>query len=152
VSLRTRQLLILGTWTLLVVAYVWTFHIEPPHDDEYGKWLFLSLLFTGLPWACCSVTLALVVFSLDTPPRTRRRWITVIWAFVVVCLAWVDLHPLLHASLLPEPTWYKPVWRVTGAVGDFAFRRLFPALFILAAFLWIEKKLVRRGLFTQSGG
>jgi len=145
---------------MFVVAYVWSFHIDPPHDDEYGKWLFLSLLDTGLPWACCSVNLALVVLSLDTPPRTRRRWITAMWALVTISLAWVNLHSLLQPSPLPEPTWYKPVWRIKSTVEDFAFRRLFPALFILAASLlfpalfilaaslWIEMKLVRRGLLT----
>jgi hypothetical protein len=148
VSVKTQQFMMLGTWTVFVVAYAWIFHIEPPHDEEYGKWLFLSLLDTGLPWAFCSIPLGFLALSLDTPPRTRRRWIKAIWASVVVCLAWLDFRHMLHPSPLPDPVWYKPVWHVTDALNDFAFPHLFSALFILAASLWIEKKLVRRGLLT----
>jgi hypothetical protein len=135
---------------IFVVAYVWAFHIDPPHDEEYGEWLFLSLFDSGFAWVCCSATFTLVVLSLDSRHRMRRTWIVGIWALVLVCLAWVDLHPLLllHSSQLPEPIWDKPVWRITSEVNFFAFRRLFPALFVLAASLWIEKKLVGRGLLT----
>ena len=147
-SLKTQQLIMLGTWALFVVAYVWIFHIGPPHDEEYGKWLFLSFLDTGLPWAFCFIPLSFLALSLDTPPRASRRWIKATWALVVISLAWLDLHQLLHPSPVPDPVWYKSVWRVTGALHDFAFPHLFFALLMLAASLWIEKKLVRRGLLT----
>ena len=42
-SRKVRQFSIIAAWTVFVVVYVWAFHIEPPHDDEYGKWLFASL-------------------------------------------------------------------------------------------------------------
>ena len=138
----------MSVWTIFVIAYVWIFHIDPPHDDEYAKWLFLSIFDTALPWVCCSVTLTLVLLSLDSQKRPRRRWIWALWALVVLGLALIDLRPLLHHSTIPDPVWYKPVWHVTTAVEEFAFRHLLPAFFILAACLWIERKLVRRGLLT----
>jgi hypothetical protein len=133
---------------LFVVIYAWAFHIEPPHDDEYGKWLFASLFDTALPWVFCSAPLLLVVLSLESHYRPKRMWITVIWVLVVVGLALVDIHRLSQPGPLRDPVWYKPVYRLKFAVEYFASRRLFPALFILAASLWIEKQLVARGVLT----
>ena len=147
-SRKTWQFSIVVAWTLFVVVYVWAFHIEPPHDDEYGKWLFFSLFGTALPWVFCSASLLLVVLSLGSRYRPRRMWITVIWVLVVVCLALADIHRLSQPGPLPDPVWYKPVWRLKSAVEYFASQRLFPALFILAASLWIEKQLVARGVLT----
>src|SRR6185503_14572598 len=137
------QASILSVWLILVVAYVWIFHIDPPHDEEYGEWLFISLFDRGFSWVCCSVTLTFVVLSFDNPPRTRRRWITAVWALVVICLALVDLHTLLKLNSSRDPTWYRPLW--PAQLDHFVFRRLFPAFFILATLLWTEKKLVSRG-------
>jgi hypothetical protein len=147
-SRKVWQFSIVVAWTVFVVVYVWAFHIEPPHDDEYGKWLFASLFGAALPWAGCSVPLVLIVLSLETRYRPKRMWITVIWVLVVVCLALADIHRLSQPDPLPDPVWYKPVWRLTFAVEYFASQRLFPALFILAVSLWIEKKLVARGVLT----
>lgn len=148
-TLRARQSLILGTWIICVVTYVWAFHTEPPHDDEYGKWHFLSLLDTTLPWFFCSLPFTLVVLSLDYLPRTRRTWLTVIWILFVTGLAWVDHRSLFRPNERVLPLWQQhPGWRLTDELEIFAALRLFPALFVLAAALWIEKKLVARGLLT----
>src|SRR5437773_8545821 len=104
-SLKNRQVSILVAWIMFVIGYMWKFHIEPPHDEEYGRWLFLSLLDTGLPWVWCSIPLGFVVLSLDTPPRTRRKWITAICALVVVYIAYLDFRLLLHPSPLPDAAW-----------------------------------------------
>jgi hypothetical protein len=49
-SRSARRVSVLATWTLLVIGVVWIFYVRPPHDDEYGKWLFISLLSTAMPW------------------------------------------------------------------------------------------------------
>jgi|ERR1051326_176835 hypothetical protein len=132
----------------VVILYVWIFHIEPPHDEEYGRWLFFSLLHTALPWVYCSIPLGLVVVALDSRHRPRRIWITVIWTGAVICLAWVTLRTVFHSS----PPLYlgkvTPIEWITLNVEVFAIQLLFPALFVLATLLWIEKRLVKKGLLA----
>ena len=99
-SRKACQVSILATWVLSAVVYVWILHIDPPHDEDYGKWLFLSLLDTAGPWIYCSVPLVLIVLSFEVRHRPRRTWIIGIWAAVVICVAWVKLHPAFNSASL----------------------------------------------------
>jgi hypothetical protein len=149
-SRKAWQISILATWTLFVVVYVWIFHSDPAHDEEYGKWLFLSVLDTAGPWFYCSAPLALIVLSLETRHhRMRRTWITLTWAAIVICLAWVRLQPVFHSSPPPELVFMgrvSPMRWMTLNVEEFAATWLFPALFVLAALLWTEKIMANKGL------
>ena len=150
-SRKAWQISILATWTLFVVVYVWIFHSDPAHDDEYGKWLFLSIFDTAGPWFYCSAPLALIVRSLETRHRMRRTWITLLWAAIVISLAWVKLHPVFHSSPPPELVYMSRAstkeW-MTFNVEEFAGTWLFSALFVLAALLWTEKIMANKGLLT----
>jgi hypothetical protein len=125
---------------------VWAFHIDPPHDEEYGEWLFLSLFDTALPWIYCSVPFLLIVLSLDTGHRRRRTLMTVTWAVIIICIAWVKLRPVLHASPPPGFGTITSIRWMTLNVENFAINWLFPAFCVLATLLFLEKKLVNRGL------
>jgi hypothetical protein len=129
-------------------VYVWFFHIDPAHDEEYGKWLFLSLLDTAGPWFYCSAPIALIVLSIETRHRIRRTWITLMWTAIVSCLAWVKLHAVFHSSPQPELIHFSLMEWMTFNVEEFATTWLFPALLVLAAVLWIEKVMVNRGLLA----
>jgi hypothetical protein len=69
-------------------------------------------------------------------------------------VAWVKLHPAFNPVSPPglDMRWASPAVRKALSVeilaGEFTTDWLFPALLVLAAFLWIEKKLVGRGLLT----
>jgi hypothetical protein len=149
-SRKAWQVAIVAIWAVFVIAYVWAFHIDPPHDDEYGKWLFFSLLHTALPWTLCFVPLVLVVLSLEAHGRPRRTWIATVWTLTVICLAWIQLRPAFFPGPRAELGMGQVSaleWRTTN-VEIFAVNRLLPALLVLAALLWIEKKLISRGLLT----
>jgi hypothetical protein len=147
-SRKAWQVSIVATWTLFVVVYVWFFHDGPAHDEEYGKWLFVSLVGTAAPWIYCSTPVALIVLSLESRHRTRRTCITLMWAVIVICLAWVKLHRAFYSGPPPELIHFSPMGWMTSNVEEFAITWLFPALFVLAAVLWIEKIMVKRGLLA----
>jgi hypothetical protein len=131
----------LTAWTLFVIGFVWIFYVRPPHDDEYEKWLFVSLLGTAMPWIFCSIPVLLIVFSLETRKRPRRVWITTIWTAIVACVAWVQLQPIFQSPAIDIGS---RSWRV----DVFAYPWLFGLLIALWIALWLEKKLVDRGLLT----
>jgi hypothetical protein len=151
-SVKAWQVSLLATWTLCAVAYTWNFYTGPPHDEEYGKWLFLSLIGTAGPLIYCSIPLVFVILSMDDGRRPRRRWIAIIWAAVIICVAYVKVPAFYSNALLGlSMHWASPEertnFRVETSVDHFA-DWLFLALMVLATLLWIEKKLVKRGVLT----
>lgn len=147
---RVWQISILAIWALFVVVYVCLFHISPAHDEDYGKWLFFSLLDTAGPWLYCSAPIAIIVLSLESRHRARRMWTTLTWAAIVICFAWAKLQPIFQSG----PPAELGIGRISSTewttmnVEGFVTTWLFPALVVLAALLWIEKMIVKRGLLA----
>ena len=134
-----RQLSI--SWTLFVIGYVSIFYIRPPHDDEYAKWLFASLLGTAMPWILCSIPVLLIVFSLETRKRPRRQWITTVWTAIVACVAWIQFHPIFQFPSIDMSS-------LGGQVDEFAYPWLFWLLIALWIALCLEKKIADSGSLT----
>jgi len=141
VTRTVQQLLILTAWALLVIGVEWAIAVRPPHDDEYGKWLFASLLVTGMPWVFDSLPVLLIAFSLERRKRPRRFWITGIWSLIVACVAWVHLQPVFRPPAID-------ITEVRLRLQEFAYPRLFVLLIVLWIVLWLEKKLADRGLLN----
>jgi hypothetical protein len=142
-SRTLRQFLILATWVLLVVSVEWIFAIRPPRDDEYAKWLFLSLLDTGMPWIPGSIMVLLIASSLERRRRSRRLWIAGTWMLITACVAWVHLHPVPRPAVFVKESWF-----IQYRVGVFAYPWLFGLLIALWTALSVEKKIADRSLPT----
>lgn len=137
-----RQLLILGTWALLVIAVEWTFVVRPSaDDDEYARWLFFSMLGVGMPWLFDSIVVLLIAFSLERQKRRRRLWIAGIWTLIVACVAWIQFQPVLRPPAI-DMAWLGERLEV------FAYPWLFGLLIALWITLWLEKTIADRSLLA----
>lgn len=141
---RLLQFSIVVSWAVSVIIYVWAFHNEPPHDDEYTRWHFISLFEMSFAWICCSIPVVLIVLSLETCFRLRRLSIAVVWVGTVAYFACVKLRPFFRSAPQELGVITQTSWMTIG-LNLFAFDWLFPALCVLAAALWIEKELTKRG-------
>ena len=143
-----RRLLIVGVWGLSIVA-VWLLIPRPPHDDEYPRWFFFSVLEFGVPWFLDLSLALLAALSLERRWEWRRSWILGVWTATVVGLIW--LHVFRPASLYPFDAYntYRS-WLMIG-FQVFAFRELFPLLAALCIALWLEGKMAERSLVKNSG-
>jgi len=138
-SRTLRQLLILATWALLLISIEWFFAIRPPRDGEYSKWLFLSLLDTGMPWIPSSVVILLIASSLEKEKRRSRLWIAGIWMLITGCVAWVRLHSVPRPAVFIKESWF-----IEYRVSIFAYPWLFGLLVALSISLWVEKRIAGR--------
>jgi hypothetical protein len=137
-----RQLSILATWVLLVIAVEWIFVVRPSvGDGEHGREVFSSMLDFGMPWLFDSIVVLLIVFSLEGRKRRRRLWIAGIWTLIVACVAWIQSRPAFQPPAI-DMAWLRERLQV------FAYPWLFLFLLALWIALWLEKRFADRSLLT----
>jgi hypothetical protein len=144
---KGRRAVLVGVWGLAVIA-VWFLIPRPPHDDEYAKWFFVSVMHFGFPWLLDLSLALLIALSLERRCGTRRRWIVALWTVTLVGLIW--FHVLRPASLGPfDANNTYTSWLMIG-FQEFALPELFSFLASLCVVLWLEGKIAGRSLLIKS--
>ena len=144
-----RRSLILVVWGLGMIALAWSLINGPPVDDEYTKWLFLSVLVFGVPWLLDLSLGLLIALSLERRCGRTRWWILGIWIATLVCLMW--FHVFREAALGPFDAHNTYVSWLMISFQVFAFPELFILLASLLVAVWLERKIAERSLQTPLG-